>query len=246
MKVYTESVFVWSEKQSRYILVRDKSINWTGPVALLKGASSTQEQLQQAQTNFTNTLMQDYQTTFGQNQAILGTLTKSLNPIIAAGPNQKGFSAGEENTLNSQSLQGTGQAYANASKALKEQQAATGGGNVYLPSGVQSQQQAELASVAANTESNQLLGIQQANYQQGYNMYESALGQLGGVAGMYNPTGYAGAANSAAAGADTEANAVQQADQQGWNNVTGLISGGLGAAGTALGGALSEGGRWGG
>ena len=238
MKVYTEAVYVWSEKQSRLILVRDKSINWTGPASLCKGATSTQEKLQTEEANFYQTMTQDYNTTFGENQAIMGTLTKSLNPIVAAGPNQMGFNTAELNNLNSQALQGTGQGYASASQALKEQQAATGGGNSYLPSGVQSQQQAGLASAAANQESTELLGIQQAGYQQGYNTYENALGQLEGVATGDSATNYSNSANSSAGAANTEANAVQQDDQQMWNNITGVISGGMGGAGTALGGYL--------
>jgi hypothetical protein len=147
-----------------------------------------------------------------------------------------GFNGAELNNLNSQALQGTGQSYANASQALKEQQAATGGGNAYLPSGVQSQQQAGLASSAANQESNQLLGIQQAGYQQGYSMYNNAMGGLAGVAGLVNPTNYSNSANSSAGVANQEANSVQQANDAWAQNLTGLASGAMGAAGTALGG----------
>jgi hypothetical protein len=226
--------YVWSDRQERYLLVRDTSINWTGPVAETKGASSTQEQLQQSEATFYNTMTQDYNTTFGENQAIMSTLTNALNPIVAAGPNQMGFNGAELNNLNSQALQGTGQSYANASQALKEQQAATGGGNAYLPSGVQSQQQAGLASSAANLESNQLLGIQQAGYQQGYSMYNNAVGGLAGVAGLESPTTYSSAATSAAGAANTEANAVQAANQAGMNDLMGLATGAMGGEGTAL------------
>jgi hypothetical protein len=51
---------------------------------------------------------------------------------------------------------------------------------------------------------------------------------------MYNPNEVASGANSAAQGADTEANAVQQANQEGLNNLMGLATGAMGAAGTAL------------
>ena len=230
-----DATYVWSEYQQRYLLLKWKSINWMGNVALMKGATSQQKDLAASQAAFYNTMTQDYSTQFANQNAILGTLTQSLNPIIAAGPNQMGFNNAELTNLNSQALQGTGQSYANASKALKENQASSGGGNSYLPSGVQSQQQSSLASAAANQESSQLLGIQQAGYQQGANQYQSAIGQLGGVAGMYNPNGAASGANSAGGAADTEANAIQQADQQGWNNLSGIASGAMGAAGTALG-----------
>jgi hypothetical protein len=236
MKITEFAEYIWSDKQSRYLLLRDKSINWTGPVCLLKGASATQEELQQSEATFYNTMTQDYNTTFGENQAIMSTLTAQLNPIVAAGPNQKGYNGAELNNLNSQALQGTGQSYANASQALKEQQASTGGGNAYLPSGVQSQQQAGLASSAANEESSQLLGIQNADYTQGYSMYQSAMSGLAGVAGLENPAAYSNAATSAAGAANTEANAVTQANDSWAQNLTGLGAGALGGAGAALGG----------
>lgn len=230
-----DATYVWSEYQQRYLLLKWASINRT-EVAFCKGASAQQTNLANSQTAFYNTMTQDYNTQFANQNAILGTLTQSLSPIIAAGPNQMGYNNAELTNLNSQALQGTGQSYANASQALKENQAASGGGNSYLPSGVQSQQQAGLASAAANQESNQMLGIQQAGYQQGNNMYESAVGQLGGVAGMYNANQTAGSANSAAGEANTEANAVNTANQQGLNNLMGLATGAMGGAGAAIGG----------
>jgi hypothetical protein len=245
MKITEFAEYIWSDKQSRYLLIRDKSINWTESVAYCKGASAQQTNLANSQTAFYNTMTQDYNTQFANQNAILGTLTQSLSPIIAAGPNQMGYNNAELTNLNSQALQGTGQSYANASQALKENQAASGGGNSYLPSGVQSQQQAGLASAAANQESNQMLGIQQAGYQQGNSMYESAIGQLGGVAGMYNANGTASSANSAGGQADTEANAVNTSNQQFSNDIMGLATGGLGAAGSALSGALGKGGALG-
>lgn len=238
MKFAEFAEYVWSDLQERYILVREKSINWTKTVAQCKGASSEQEELAKSQANFYSVMTQDYQQQFASQNAILNTLTTALNPIVAAGPNQRGYNDAERNNLNSQALQGTGQSYANASQALKEQQAATGGGNTYLPSGVQTQQQAGLASSAANLESNQLLGIQQADYTQGHSDYENAISQLGGVAGQYNPTGYSNSANSAGSNADTEANAVQAANAQGMNNLMGMATGAIGAAGTAYGGYL--------
>jgi hypothetical protein len=240
MKITEFAEYIWSDRQARYILLRDKSSNWTGKVSLLKGASQQQEDLAASQAAFYNTMTADYNTTFASNQAILGNLTSALTPIMNAGPNQMGFNTAELNNLNSQALQGTGQSYANASQALREQQSATGGGNMYLPSGVQSQQEAGLASAAANQESNQLLGIQQAGYQQGYSMYNNAVSGLGGVANGYNPTNYSNSANSAAQGADTEANAVQAANQEGMNNLMGLATGAMGGAGTALGGWLGK------
>ena len=254
MLIATRREFVWSDKQSRYILRSEKWTDWFGPVALAKGASSQQTALADSQTAFYNQMTQDYSQQFASQNAILSTLQNTLNPIIAAGPNQFGYNQAETNTLNSQAIQGTGLQYANAQKALAENQAAQGGGNALLPSGVNAQQEQQVASAYAGQASNQLLGIQNAGYQQGYNTYESAISQLGSVASEYNPTGYSNSANSSGQAADSEANAVAQANNAAspWNLVGGILggaastgldalTGGLGgAAGSALGGMFNS------
>ena len=240
MHISTKRELIWSDKQNRYILLRDLRRPLFGQVAWCKGASSQQTDLANSQQNFYNTLSSDYSQQFANQNAILSTLQSSLNPIVQAGPNQFGFSTAETNNLNAQALQGTGQQYNNASKALGAQQAAQGGGNAYLPTGAQSAQQAGLAAGAANQASNQLLGIQQAGYQQGHNNYEAAIGQLGGVAGMYNPTGYAGSANQAGGVANSEANEVTQLNNAAspWNLVGGILGGAAGAGLDAFTGGL--------
>ena len=234
--------YLWSSTQNRYIIVRDVRRPFFGQIALAKGASAQQTDIANSQQNFTNQLMSNYSQQFASQNAILGTLQNSLNPIVNAGPNQFGFSKAETNNLNSQALQGTGQQYANASKALGQQQAAQGGGNSYLPTGAQAQQQAGLAANAANQSSSQLMGIQQAGYQQGYNQYQSAVGQLGGVAGMYNPTGYAGEANTSGADAASTANQVAQLNNEAspWNLVGGILGGAASAFAGGLGGGLGK------
>ena len=230
MDISVRREYLWSDTQQRYIIVRDVRRPFFGQVALAKGASAQQTGIADSQQNFYNTLSANYNQQFAQQSAILGTLQKSLNPIVQAGPNQYGFSTAETNNLNSQALQGTGQQYANASKALGQQQAAQGGGNSYLPTGAQAQQQAGLAAGAANQASNQLMGVQQAGYQQGYNQYQSAIGQLGGVAGMYSPTSYAGEATGAGSAAANTANQVNQENNAAspWNLVGGILGGAVG------------------
>jgi hypothetical protein len=255
MRITTSAQFVWSEKQNKYLLVKKSSIIWTGDILYCKGASAAQENLANQQAQFYQTLTSDYGQQFANQSAILNTLQNSLNPIVQAGPNQFGFSQAETNNLNAQAIQGTGAQYANASKALGAQQAAQGGGNSYLPTGAQAAQQGALASSAANQASNQLMGVQQAGYQQGYNQYQSAIGQLGGVASQYNPTGYAGQATGAGSSAFNSATQVQQMNNAAspWNVVGGILggavgagldafTGGLGGAGaSALGGMFSGG-----
>ncbi len=240
MLISIKREYIWSNRQERHILLRDVRRPFFGQTALCKGASAQQTQLADSQQNFYNTLSSNYAQQFQNQNAILGALNKSLSPIIQAGPNQFGFSKAETNNLNSQALQGTGQQYSNAAKSLGEQQAAQGGGNSYLPTGAQAQQQAGLAAGAANQASNQLMGVQQAGYQQGYNQYQSAVGQLGGVAGMYNPEGYAGQATGAGSAAASTANQVAQLNNEAspWNLVGGILGGAAGAGLDAFTGGL--------
>jgi hypothetical protein len=242
MQITTKAEYIWSDKQSRHILVRKKSIIWIGPVAFAKGASAAQNNLANQQAGFYSALQGDYAQQFAGQNAILGTLTNTLNPIIAAGPNQFGFNAAETNNLNSQAIQGTGQQYNNAKQALGAQQAAAGGGNTLLPSGVQSQQQAGLASSAANQASNQLLGIQQAGYEQGHQQYESAIGQLGGVASQYNPEGYASQATGAGSAAANTANQITQENNAAspWGLVGGILGGAASGFASGFGGGLGK------
>jgi hypothetical protein len=227
MRIITKASYVWSDRQGRHILVSQKSINWTGRVEFAKGASSQMTNLANSQANFTNQLMADFGTQFANQNNILSTLNKSLSPIVNAGPNQFGFSGAEVNALNSQALQGGAQSYANASRALKESQAAQGGGNTLLPSGVANQQQAALGAAEANNQSNALLGIQQEGYATGRQQYNNAIGQLGGVASQYNPAGFAGQATGAGSSAFNSATQVQQMNNAAspWNLVGGILGG---------------------
>ena len=234
MRVNLRTEFVWSDRQSRYILIKQLSEKWTGPVSLCKGASAQQNDLANQQSQFYSTMTNDYNQQFANQSAILGTLRNTLDPIISAGPNQFGFSTGETNTLNSQAVQSTGQEYAKAAKASNENMAAAGGGNSYLPSGVQAQQKSQLASAGANQASNELLGIQQAGYNQGHQQYESAIGQLAGVAGMYDPTGYASSATGAGAAAGNSWNQIEQ-ENQAANPFNAILGAAGGAASAYLG-----------
>ena len=241
MRISSKREYLWSDRQNRYLLVRDvSSIIWTGAVAVCKGASAAQNSLAASQTQFYNTLSSDYSTQFANQSSILSSLQNSLNPIVAAGPNQFGYSSGQVSNLNSQAIQGTGQQYANASKALGAQQAAQGGGNSYLPTGAQGAQQAGLAASSASQASNELLGIQQAGYQQGNAQYNAAIGQLGSVASQYNPTGYAGQATGAGSSAASEANLITQENNAAspWTVVGGILGGAVGAGVDAFTGGL--------
>lgn len=196
------------------------------------GASQEQKDIEAAQAAFYNNLTSEYQTVFGQNQAILKSLTASFQPILAKGINQEGFSPAELQNLQSQAVAGTGRNYAAAADALARQQGAAGGGTTYIPTGAKMQQQEQLATSAAQNESQIESNITAANYATGRQNYLEAAGVLGGVAAQYNPTGYAGAATGAGSAAAETANQITQANNS-WMN---LAAGALGSAATAYAG----------
>ena len=52
MRISSKREFIWSDRQNRYILLKDLSIIWTGPIVLCKGASQAQTDLGNSQKAF--------------------------------------------------------------------------------------------------------------------------------------------------------------------------------------------------
>jgi hypothetical protein len=132
------------------------------------GSTSGQTQVSNEENQFYSTLTSQYNTVFGESQAITGALTKAFTPILAAGPSQTGFSPGETNALETQNNESTATNYAQAQKATANILAARGGGDTLLPSSVNANLLAQNANAAAAQRSQGENAITQANYQQGY------------------------------------------------------------------------------
>jgi hypothetical protein len=188
--------------------------------------------LQDTQAQFYNTMIQDTNQRFSGQTAILGTLNKSYQSVIDKGSGQQGWTPEQSNAMNSSVIQGTGQQYASTSQALKEQQAAEGGGNSMLPSGVASQQKASLASNAANQVSSGLTQNLLNNYNTGLSNYNNAMTGEMNVANIYNPASYSSSATGAGQAAGTTANQIQQADAAA--SPMGMIGGLVGGAASAF------------
>lgn len=243
MNICLKAEFIWSDRQSRYLRVYDKSIFWTKGVAECKGASDSEKNIAQQQSSYYNTLQNDYKTQFTNQSNILNSLNKSLSPIVNAGVGQYGFSNAEDASMRNQSTSGTASAYKSAKQATGEAQAAQGGGDSFIGSGVKAQTNAQLANSAASTEANQQLGITQQGYQQGRQNYFGAVNQEQQVASTYNPSGYASAANSAGNSAFSSADTVNKEDQAGSASgiIGGLAGGALSAFAGGMGGGIGEG-----
>lgn len=148
--------------------------------------------------------------------------------------------------MRTQSTAGTASAYKSAKQATGESQAAQGGGDTFVGSGVKAQTNAQLANSAASTESNQQLNITQQGYQQGRQNYFNAVGQEQNVASTYNPSGYANAANQAGESAFGSASTVNKENSEGsaWGTIGGVLGGAASSYASGLGSGLGK--KWGG
>lgn len=239
MIIHSKLVYQWCGSVEKYILIEDVSYPFNGQVSLCKGAGAQLSSIGKSQQDFMNTLQQDYGTTFAGQQGILKNLTNSLTSTLQAGPGQYGFSQPETAALNTLATTGNAAQYQNAKQAAGAAAAAAGGGNVVLPSSAAAQTQAQIASQAAQNQSNQLLGIKEAGYQQGNQNYNTALSGLNSAASLENPNGVASTANQAGRWAAGTATTVQNL-----NNAASpwAIAGGvLGGIGSSLAGGLGTG-----
>jgi hypothetical protein len=154
---------------------------------------------------------------YANQQAIYQPMIAKFQSIFNAGPSQEGFSASELQDLNSQAVEGTAENYQGAAKAVGEQTAAEGGGTNPLPSGAQTQLKEQVATSAAQNESQQETQIKGADYAQGFQNYENAAGGLESIAAGENPLGYENAESNLGNTANQEENAIAQEDT-GWES----------------------------
>ena len=206
------------------------------------GPSQSEKNLQSQEASFDATLQADYAQTFAANQQILQTLNASLKPIVEAGPNQQGFSAGELSSLNTEAIESNAQGVNQAEQAAAQRENAEGGGTTLLPSGVNAQINAEIGSAAESNLSSENLGITQANYAQGRQNWQTALAGEQGVAAGEAPLGYAGATTASNTAAFNEANTINQQSNQEFSDILGGVVGGV----TGLFDAYTNGGNSGG
>jgi hypothetical protein len=199
------------------------------------GANGAQTGLAAQSGNFYTTLQGAYNSQFGQYSGILNNLQNAWTPVLNGGPNQQGFSAAENSTLNSEAINNTATNAEHAEQAANEQVGAEGGGNSFLPSGAQSEIDANIDTNAENNLSNEQSQITQANYNQGRQNFEAASGALSGVAAADNPTGFAGAAGGEGNQAFEQQTQISDENNAGsW--ATGLTGALTGIAGSFAGG----------
>lgn len=181
---------------------------------------------EQAQANFTNSLMSTFKTQFANQQDILKFITGKMEPIIN---NPQGFTPEQLAAMNTRNVEGSATSFANAEKATNELTAGRGNG---LPSGVSAQISAENANDAARQEATGENQIALENAEQQQNNYWNALNVLGGASAQENPLGYAGAANSGSGEVAGLGDAFKSSQS---SQLLGALGGLAGGAGSAVG-----------
>jgi len=187
------------------------------------GATATQDKLQSEEADFYAKQIESYDTSYANFSALSDTLKKQFEPILAKGPNQRGFDDTERNTLNTQATEGTAQGYAKA----------RGTSNINITSGGDEQEQEQLAATAAATTSSEKLGITTADYAKGSADYQNAIAGEESLAAGWNPNSFASSANSAGKTASDQANTIAQQQNSVWTSVIGALGGVAGQAASA-------------
>lgn len=194
------------------------------------GASSTQMELQQEQVSFYQQAQEEAATTFAEQQAALAQMKSVYDPILAAGPNQEGFSPEEKTSMESTAIEGTATNYQNAAKAVNEQLAAEGGGNIPGgTTGAQEQLKEEVATSAAAQLSSEQEQITQADYATGQQNFAQATAAEENTSGQYNPTSFESNATTAGSAAETTAAAIVN-ENNSWMNAALGAAGSIGSA----------------
>ena len=235
MKIYTKLVIDLNTNK----VVEESSFEYEGPVALACGATPGQQQIAQSQTSGYNTLVNQAQSEFGNASGVFQDLVSSFAPIVAAGPNQQGFSPAEVSAMNSQAITNTGQAYRNEKAAVGNANSAVGGGNTGDTSGGATVgENLSLAENAGNQTASELNNITQQNYATGRQNYFNAASGLAGAPGVF---GTANQAGQVATGAGEAAAGTQNQIASQNNSWVGAVTGALGnVAGIATAGIIKN------
>lgn len=209
------------------------------------GASEQQKDTYQEQSDLFKQMSQQSASVFGSASNVFTDLNSALAPIVAAGPNQKGFSAAEDAALHSQSITATGQGYKNAKQALGEINSARGGGTTALPGGAVMGENEQLAASAANEGASESNQIEQSNWATGRQNFFNAIQPLESSTNVFNPaTGAGEGATGAGSAASSTANEISQANNSWVGAVTGMLGGiasNLVAPGSSLLGGIAKG-----
>lgn len=193
--------------------------------------SQQEKDAQAGQAALFKTMTDQAQQIFGASSKVFNSLYTAFAPIVAAGPNQEGYSVAQMSNLMSQAVTGAGVAGRNALSAVRSLK-----GN--LPSGAAIGAELGTASAIAQSAAQMQSNIRQESAQLGYQHFAQAASVLGGAPSVF---GAATSAGGAATGAGS-ASAQTAEDITKVQNAPGIGMGIIGAIGGVLGSAVGGGG----
>lgn len=194
------------------------------------GPSSEEKSIQASTQNFGSQMQQNYGTLFSQQQDVLKSINRSLNPTVAAGPSQRGFSSAEKSALQTAAINNAGAANTAAQQAARTYGAGEGsGGGSGITSGITKQIEGAIASQSAGQEDAQLNQIEQADWNQGNQNYWRAQGAMSGLASLENPNATAGTALGADQAAFQQASQINTENNALGQDIAGFVTAGIGA-----------------
>jgi hypothetical protein len=195
------------------------------------GPSSSEKAIQASSQSFGTQMQANYGTLFAQQQDVLKSINRSLNPVVSAGPSQRGFSSAETSALQTKAINDASAATRNAQQAARTYGAGEGGGaSSGITSGITKQIEGAIASQGAQAEGAQLNQIESADWNQGNQNYWRAQGALQGVAGLENPNATAGTAVGANNAAFQQASQISTENNALGQDIAGFASAAIGAA----------------
>lgn len=200
------------------------------PVSGGKG-DNTAQNTEKSQGNFTNLLQSTFATNNAQQQSQLNFLNTKLQSAV---DNPQGYSPQTLAAMRAQANDAVSAQNQNVQRSVQNRQAVQGGAAA-LPSGVNAQINAELASQAAQAGNQAQQGITIENANLENQNQQAAIKNEMGVASLENPEGIAGASNNAAGVVGNLSQAVTAANGPGIGSILGGIAG-AGLSGWASGG----------
>jgi hypothetical protein len=194
------------------------------------GPSASAKANESAQAAFYTQMTSEQTQMFASQTALLSQIQAVSAPILAAGPNQYGFSAAEDAALQDTIINQGAKATADTVNATKLQQTQATGGTNLLPTGAGEELTANAEILGAQSTATNLANEKLAGYQQGNQNYGQALSALSGVAGLESPTSYATAATGAG---NASTGATELADSERSTLLSSLLGGVIGGLGSA-------------
>lgn len=228
-----------SERIGIYLPVHEERVPYFGPWEELKG-DSVAKQEEQAQAEFTQTLMGIFQQQYQNQSAVLSYLKGKMQPIIDQGG--IGYDTATLNSMRTSASDTNAQQFQNAQRALQNRiSAGSGGSKLVGVSGAATQDIAALEAAGATQEAATQNEITQANANLKQQNYWDAINVLNGTAAQYNPLGYTSAVTGGSNAVSGLSQAVTASQQSGLMGALGGVIGGIASGGTgSIGGAIAS------